>query len=270
MAIKNSIALEENTTAVALDTTKMIEETTTINGPTVNEEILSPTEGTKKESKTESAVSENKNIKDESSLSKQENDESESEKTETAEGKETNENASDKKNLIDKTTKVEKTTITKESETENTIESTSITDLSIHGEIKGVSDEDKKNAELYIQGLRSIKDSITQNGESCEISLFAPVIAGKDDEEVKLANAAYTYAFDIDFLTRLKKDASSRTELPKSIVFTQVEQKNLTKNRLFIVTHGKITPKTGLPLKVRYRALYDRKDHTVKIEKIAE
>ena len=242
MAIRNSIALEDTK-----ETTIAEEETTTISGPTVHEEIQEPTAGTKKAKQNEEVENNNK--------------------IETAEGKEAKESTGDKKNLIDKTTKVETVTISRETET-SIPETTAITDVSINGTIKGVSDEDKKKAELYIQSLRSIRDTVTKNGETCEISYFAPVFAGKDEEEVKIANAAYTYALDLDFHEILKNLALSSSELPLSIIFTEVEQKNITKNRLFVVTHGKVTPRSGLTVRIRYRALYDRKLHTVKFEKI--
>lgn len=268
MAIKDSIAVEESS-----DTTTLVEEETTINGPTVHEEILEPTEGTKKEKSS----SKKKEEEDKETSSKKQDDEKkesekeDDEKIETAEGKEASENSGDKKNLIDKTTKVNSEPVTIKRETEASItETTSITDTDVSGKIKGVSAEDKKNAEIYINSLRSIRDTVTRNGEKCEISYFAPVFAGKDDEEIKIANAAYTYAFDQDFHEILQKLATSSSELPLSIVFTEVEQKNVTKNRLFIVTHGKVTPRSGLTVRIRYRALYDRREHTVKFEKIVE
>lgn len=202
---------------------------------------------------------------------KKDSEKEDDEKIETAEGKEANENSGDKKNLIDKTTKVNSESVTIKKETEASItETTSITDTDVSGKIKGVSAEDKKNAEIYINSLRSIRDTVTRNGKTCEISYFAPVFAGKDDEEIKIANAAYTYAFDQGFHEILQNLATSSSELPLSIVFTEVEQKNITKNRLFIVTHGKVTPRSGLTVRIRYRALYDRREHTVKFEKIVE
>lgn len=272
MAIKDSIAVEESG-----DTTTL-EEETTINGPTVHEEILEPTEGTKKEKQVKEDTSSEKKEEEEEETSskmqdeeKKESEKEDDEKIETAEGKEASENSGDKKNLIDKTTKIDRESITIKRETETSIpETTSIIDVDISGKIKGVSDEDKKNAELYIQSLRSVRDTVTRNGEKCEISYFAPVFAGKDAEEIRIANAAYTYAFDQDFHEILQNLATSSSELPLSIVFTEVEQKNITKNRLFIVTHGKVTPRSGLTVRIRYRALYDRREHTVKFEKIVE
>lgn len=273
MAIRDSIAKEEIT-----DTSTLVEEETKIDGPTVSEEILEPTEGTKKEKqeKEESSSKKKEEENKETSSKKQDEERKDSEKEddekiETAEGKEANENSGDKQNLIDKTTKVNSESVTIKRETEASItKTTSITDTDVSGKIKGVSDEDKKNAELYIQSLRSVRDTVTRNGEKCEISYFAPVFAGKDDEETKIANAAYTYAFDQDFHKILQILATSSSELPLSIVFTEVEQKNITKNRLFIVTHGKVTPRSGLTVRIRYRALYDRREHTVKFEKIVE
>lgn len=273
MAIRDSIAKEEIT-----DTSTLVEEETKIDGPTVHEEILEPTEGTKKEKQVkEDTSSEKKEEEEEETSSKMQDDEKkesekeDDEKIETAEGKEARENPSDKKNLIDKTTKIDRESITIKRETETSIpETTSIIDVDISGKIKGVSDEDKKNAELYIQSLRSVRDTVTRNGEKCEISYFAPVFAGKDAEEIRIVNAAYTYAFDQDFHEILQKLATSSSELPLSIVFTEVEQKNITKNRLFIVTHGKVTPRSGLTVRIRYRALYDRREHTIKFEKIVE
>lgn len=245
IAIRDSIAQEEIT-----DTSTLVEE-----------------ESSSKKKEEENKETSSKTHDEEKKDSEKEDDE----KIETAEGKETNENSDDKKNLIDKTTKVNSESVTIKRETEASItETTSITDTDVSGKIKGISAEDKKNAELYIQSLRSVRDTVTRNGEKCEISYFAPVFAGKDDEEIRIANVAYTYAFDQDFHEILQNLATSSSELPLSIVFTEVEQKNITKNRLFIVTHGKVTPRSGLTIRIRYRALYDRREHTVKFEKIVE
>ena len=258
--IRNKMIQNNLSEETLIETTStIIDSTTTINGPTAQEEILSPTAGTKKENQ-------NKEIETQSNEDITNTDKMEHNNIETEEGKEsTNETENSKKNLIDKTTKTETVTIKMESET-SIPETTSITDVEINGKIKGVSTDTKTVPDLYIQSLRSIKDTVTKDGETCEISYFAPVIAGKDTEEAKIANAAYTYAFNLDFHEILTKRAISSSELPLSIVFTEVEQRNITKNRLFIITYGKITPRSGLTIKVRYRALYDRRDHTVKFE----
>ena len=267
MTIRDSIAVEESS-----DTTTLVEEESTINGPTIHEEILEPTEGTKKEKQVkEDTSSEKKEEEEEETSSKMQDEEKkgsekeDDEKIETAEGKEASENSGDKKNLIDKTTKVEKTTITRESETEETSETEKVTD----GIIKGVDIETKKLA-LYVQSLRSIRDTVTKDGDTCEISYYAPIIAGIDENEVAIANAAYTQAFNVDFLNKIKSYISSLPELPKSVIFTEVEQRSITGTRLNIIVRGKITPKTGLTIKIRYRAPYERKSQSIKIEKIAE
>lgn len=264
MAIKNSLAMEE--TAISTTT---IDETTTINGPIVHEEILSPTAGTKKEKqdKTNELTSNNENNTNDNIDSSTYIEEIENDSIETAEGTISAEESTtnNKKNLIDKTTKVEKTTITKEDETEETIETSIETD----GIIKGV-DSDKSKLPLYVKSLRSIRDTLTKDGDTCIISYYAPVIAGIDPNEVAIANAAYTKAFDVDFLKLIKSYMSSLPELPKSIIFTEIEQKSSNSTRLNIIVRGKITPKTGLTTKIRYRAPYERKSQTIKVERISE
>ena len=267
ITIKNSIALDENMNEnTNVNTNASIDEPTTINGPTVHEEILSPTAGEKKEKQDRDSSSESQENDDEKETY---SDEQEDDETETAETNANNEATNDKKNLIDKTSKIETVTI-KQEDGGTTTEKVSAANLEVTGVIKGVSDEDKKKVDIYIERLRSIKDTVSKDGKTCEISFYAPVLAGKDEEEIKIANAAYTFAFDQDFLTKLKNRANSYSELPQSIIFTEVDQRNLTSRRLFIVVSGKVTPQSGFTQTIKYRALYDRKEHTVKLELIAD
>lgn len=137
----------------------------------------------------------------------------------------------------------------------------------ISGEIKGV-DPDKKY-ELYIKNLRQEKATATKGDLKCNITFYIPVMDGADEREIRWINEAFDACTE-DFRDSLIKVAQGSRELPKSIVFNVVEQRNLNSNRMVILTHGKLNPRKGLTEKRKFRFVYDRKSKKIAMMDISE
>ena len=137
----------------------------------------------------------------------------------------------------------------------------------ISGEIKGV-DPDKKY-ELYIKNIRQEKATATKGDLKCNITFYIPIIDGADEREVRWINEAFDACTE-EFREDLIKVANGSRELPKSIVFNVVEQRNLNSNRMVILTHGKLNPRKGLTEKRKFRFVYDRKSKKIVVRDITE
>ena len=61
-----------------------------------------------------------------------------------------------------------------------------------------------------------------------------------------------------------------RYELPKSITFNVVEQRSLNSNRMNVLIHGRLVPRSGLNEKLKFRFIYDRKSKKITIADITE
>ena len=136
------------------------------------------------------------------------------------------------------------------------------------GEIKGV--DPTKTYELYIKNIRQERDSITKGDLKCNITFYVPIIAGAKEKEVDKINAAILTAIEEEFKPQIKEMAKGYGEIPKSITFTSVEQRNLTSNKMTILTHGKVLPRKGLTEKKKFRFVYDRKSGQLKVANISE
>ena len=92
---------------------------------------------------------------------------------------------------------------------------------------------------------------------------------GADEREIRWINEAFDACTE-DFRDSLIKVAQGSRELPKSIVFNVVEQRNLNSNRMVILTHGKLNPRKGLTEKRKFRFVYDRKSKKIAMMDISE
>ena len=135
------------------------------------------------------------------------------------------------------------------------------------GNLKGV--DPNKKYELYIKNIIQKRETVTKGDLRCNIIYYVPVIVGAKEKEVKNVTEAINTAFE-EFKEVLTKEASSSRELPKSMIFNTVEQRNVNSNRMNIVVQGKVTPRHGLIEKRKFRFVYDRKSRKVAIADITE
>ena len=131
----------------------------------------------------------------------------------------------------------------------------------ITGEIVGV-DPDKKYS-IYIKNLKMIKDSVKNGEKSCNITYYIPYFDGADNEEVNKVNEIFDSLFRKDYNERIKEFALGETELPDSIIFNKVEQRNVNKSKVTIIIYGNAKSKKSLQKKLKYRIIYDRKQETI-------
>ena len=135
------------------------------------------------------------------------------------------------------------------------------------GEIRGV--DPNKTYELYVQNIRQERDTIMRGDLRCNITYYVPVMAGADEREVQIMNAGLEEAF-VKFNESLKDKIKGYPDLPKSLTFNVVEQRNLNSNRMIILLHGKLMPRRGLTEKMKYRFIYDRKSRKVLVADITD
>ena len=137
----------------------------------------------------------------------------------------------------------------------------------ISGEIKGVDPE--KKYELYVKQIRQERETVTRGDQRCNIIYYVPLIDGSDEREVKRINEELETSF-ASFKDALIRMANGTGELPKSIIFNTIEQRNLTSNRMNILTHGRVLPRKGLTEKKKFRFVYDRKSKKVEMRDITD
>ncbi len=135
------------------------------------------------------------------------------------------------------------------------------------GNIRGVDPD--KTYELYIKNIIQKRETVTKGDLRCNITYYVPVIVGAKEKEVKTVTEEINKAFE-EFKDVLKKEAYSARELPKSIIFNTVEQRTVNSNRMNIIVHGKVTPRSGLIEKRKFRFVYDRKSKKVMMADITE
>lgn len=127
----------------------------------------------------------------------------------------------------------------------------------------------QKDKELYISSIRQIDENVSRGDSNCYISYYFPTIVGVDEREVRNVNEVIGNSF-IDFKNALVNMANSRSELPESIIFDEIEQRQLNKNRMIILTRGELVPRKGFTEKKKFRFVYDRKSRIIKMEDISE
>lgn len=135
------------------------------------------------------------------------------------------------------------------------------------GEIKGV--DPTKTYQLYVKNIYQERETIYRGDDRCNIVFFVPILAGANEKEVNTANEALKAKF-AEFKEELINMAKTSGELPKSITFTTIEQRNVTSNRMNLLTNGKLIPRKGLNEKKKFRFVYDRKSKTVMMADISE
>ena len=135
------------------------------------------------------------------------------------------------------------------------------------GNIRGVDPD--KTYELYIKNIIQKRETVTKGDLRCNIIYYVPVIVGAKEKEVKNATEAINTAFE-EFKEVLIKEANSSRELPKSIIFNTVEQRTVNSNKMNIIVHGKVSPRSGLVSKRKFRFVYDRKSKKVAMADITE
>ena len=138
----------------------------------------------------------------------------------------------------------------------------------ISGEIKGVHSD--RTYPLYVKKLIMMKDTLTKGDLKCNITYYRPVIDGADEREVNLANSLFEESCNTEYKNLIKGLASLYPQLPKSIVFNTIEQRNVTTQRMTIIAHGKIIPRTGLSEKYKIRFTFDRKQRKLMVINITE
>lgn len=138
---------------------------------------------------------------------------------------------------------------------------------STSGEIRGVDPE--KKYELYVKSIRQERDTLQKGDLKCNIIYYVPIIDGADEREVSNINGQIEESFK-KFKDEIVSIANSHTDLPKSIIFTTIEQRTLNSNRMNILAHGRVTPRKGLTEKRKFRFVYDRKSRKMTIADISE
>lgn len=136
------------------------------------------------------------------------------------------------------------------------------------GEIKGV--EKDKQYELYIYDLGQHRETVRKNDESCDIIYYRPIIKGSKEKEVSALNESLLGLFNVNFKNILTNMANGRVDLPKTIVVNSIEQRKVTTNQMMILCNGRIIPRKGLPEKIKFRIIYDRKSKQIRVENITE
>ena len=138
---------------------------------------------------------------------------------------------------------------------------------SVSGELRGV--DENKTYELYVKSIRQYRDTVTKGDDKCNISFYMPIIAGASEREVNNANAAMDEIVE-EYRSALSAMATSYIDLPKSITFNIVEQRNVNSNRMTIISQGTVTPKKGFKTKRKFRFVYDRKSKKVMLADISD
>ena len=136
------------------------------------------------------------------------------------------------------------------------------------GEIKGI--DPNKQYELYIKNIKMVRNTIAKNDLKCNFVYYIPTFDGANEKEVLNINNAFNEVFVTQFSEIINKYALNRYELPKSIVFNVVEQRSLNSNRINILIHGRLVPRSGLNEKLKFRFIYDRKSKKITVTDISE
>ncbi len=138
----------------------------------------------------------------------------------------------------------------------------------LSGEIKGV--DPNKKYELYIKNIKQQRDTVTKGDLKCNVTYYQPIFAGANEREVNIINENFERVFGNDFKEHINEMIKDYGELPKSVTFTTVEQRNVTSNKVTILLHGKLLPRKGLSEKKKFRFVYDRKSKQLMIANISD
>lgn len=134
------------------------------------------------------------------------------------------------------------------------------------GDIKGVDPE--KTYQIYVKSINQRRDKVAKGEDKCNITYYVPTVDGVDEREIERMNEALKEAFTGEFMEKLKDRIRSVGELPKSVTFNTVEQRNVTNQRIVLIIHGTVVPRKGLKEKIKYRFVYDRKSRQLMITEI--
>lgn len=132
--------------------------------------------------------------------------------------------------------------------------------------VKILGVEAGKSYPLYIKKAIRVDDKIKSGNNTCDILYYFPTIEGSDEIEVETINKLYQDAFYKDFIEQVKNYALSLPELPESIKFTTLEQKNAKSNNYRVILSGKIKPRSGLTENLKFTFIYNRKNETIKVQ----
>ena len=135
------------------------------------------------------------------------------------------------------------------------------------GVIKGI--DNTKTYELYVKELVQIRDTVVRGDLKCNIIIYMPIMAGTNEKEVRNINERFETMVKGEYLENVKELVNQYSELPKSIVFNEIEQRGLNKNRLTVIMHGRVVPRKDLTTKHKFRFIYDRKSKAMLLRDIS-